>query len=87
MKYGTFNLDSLLYIGMSCLTPEFLDIPPGYDKPVDVFSDELNYPPLTNIDYFNSGPLYFKKLVNQMVYIVLQIQIILPFQLIINIKN
>jgi hypothetical protein len=61
MKYGTFNLDSLLYIGMSCLTPEFSVIPPGYDKPVDVFSDELNYPPLTNIDYFNSGPLYYKK--------------------------
>ena len=46
---------------MSCLTPEFSVIPPGYDKPVDVFSDELNYPPLTNIDYFNSGPLYYKK--------------------------
>ena len=61
LKYGTFNLDSLLYIGMSCLTPEFSIIPPGYDKPVDVFSDNLNYPPLTNIDYFNSGPLYYKK--------------------------
>ena len=61
MKYGTFNLDSLLYIGMSCLTPEFSVIPLGYDKPVDVFSDNLNYPPLTNIDYFNSGPLYYKK--------------------------
>lgn len=61
MKFGTFNLDALIFVGKSCLTKDFSVIPPGFDKPVDVFSDDMNYPPLSNSNYFNQGPDYFKK--------------------------
>ena len=61
MRFGLLNLDALLFIGNSCLNKDFNIIPPGFEKPVDVFADDMNYPPITNSDYFTPGPLYFKK--------------------------
>ena len=61
LKYGTFNLDSMKFIGESCFTPDFNVIPEGYDTPQNVFADDMNYPPLSNINYYNKGDLYKKK--------------------------
>ena len=61
MQYGTFNLDALLYIGNPCLTKDFNIIPSGYDKPVDVFNEDADYPPINNINYYVKGKDYMKK--------------------------
>jgi hypothetical protein len=61
LKYGIFNLDSMKYIGEQCLTSDFNVIPSGYNKPVDVFSDDMNFPPVSNVDYYNKGDYHYKK--------------------------
>ena len=61
LKFGTFDLDSMRLIGESCLSKNFGIIPEGFNKPVDVFNDTYNYPPLENINYYTPGPNYFMK--------------------------
>lgn len=61
LKFGTFELDSLKLVGMSCLTKEFGTIPEGFHEPVDVLDDNTEFPPVSNIDYYSKGPNRFKK--------------------------
>jgi len=61
LQYGTFNLDALLYIGQPCLTKDFNIIPSGFDKSIDVFNDDSDYPPLQNINYYKKGNDFMKK--------------------------
>ena len=61
-KYGTLMLDSIKYVGNSCLTKKFSTVPSGYSKPVDVMQDNYMYPPVNNPNYYNKGtPEYMKK--------------------------
>lgn len=61
-KYGTLMLDSMKYVGNSCLTKKFSTVPTGYSKPVDVMQDNFMYPPVNNPNYYSKGtPEYMKK--------------------------
>lgn len=59
LKYGIFELDSIKLTGKSCLTEEFGMVPQGFNKPVSVYNDTSNYPPVSNIDYYKKGTDYF----------------------------
>jgi hypothetical protein len=61
LKYGLFELDSMKLTGKSCLTEEFGMIPQGFHKPVDVYNDTDEYPPVSNIEYYNKGQYHFNK--------------------------
>lgn len=62
LKYGTLMLDSMKYVGDSCLTKNFSMVPTGYNKPVDVMQDKYLYTPVDNPDYYNkSSPVYMKR--------------------------
>ena len=62
LKFGIFDLDSLKLIGSSCLTENFGIIPKGLNKPADVYNDTSDdtsdYPPVSNIHYYNRGSRY-----------------------------
>jgi hypothetical protein len=61
IKFGVFDLDSMKLIGTSCLTENFNMIPQGFTESTDVIDDRLNYPPLSNPDYFTPGENFYKK--------------------------
>lgn len=55
LKYGIFDLESMKYVGDSCLTKNYNFIPQGFDNPIDVYNDKDEYPPLSNINYYNNN--------------------------------
>jgi len=55
LRWGTFNVNILKYIGDSCLTENYGVIPTFKSGPVDVFSDNNLYPPLSCPNYYNSN--------------------------------
>lgn len=61
IQFGTLNLDSMLLTGKSCLTNNFGVIPDNMKHPVGVFNDQDNFPPVTNIDYYNNDSPYYLK--------------------------
>jgi hypothetical protein len=52
LKFGIFDLDSMKMTGESCLTENFNITPKGMNGPVDVLNDRLNFPPVSNPDYY-----------------------------------
>ena len=62
LKYGTFYLTSIKYIGESCLTKEFNSLPHGYTSPTDIFTNQQHMTPVTNPEYFTEkSPYYLQK--------------------------
>lgn len=52
-KYGIFDLDSIKMVGESCLTSNFNITPKGMEYPVDVLSDDMNFPPVSNPSFYS----------------------------------
>lgn len=52
-KYGVFDLDSMKMVGASCLTSNFNITPKGMEYPVDVLSDDMNFPPVSNPSFYS----------------------------------
>lgn len=60
LKFGLFNLESIPETGAPCLTKNFSVIPNGLNSPVDVMNDDINYPPVSNPDYYKRGSEHLK---------------------------
>ena len=52
-KFGIFDLDSMKMVGESCLTSNFNIIPKGMNQTVDVLSDNFQFPPVSNPDFYS----------------------------------